>query len=142
MKPIKNPYIQKLFQEKRILISYLRDDIGFKKGAVVAFKREDGTHLVGASIVHPWTDHTWIECSLNGLPYFQHAVNDQPELSSLFDRVTGVYRIPNFDREKAILQAIQNAKDLEWTSFDPELNNLYNKMVERAQHYFGDKSDS
>ena len=140
MKPIKNPYIQKLFQEKRILVSYVRNEIGFKRGAVVAFKREDGSHLVGASVVHP-DDYVALCSTLNGLPVFQHITNQHPEMSYFFNKVTGVFFIPNFNREKAILQAIQNARDLEWTSFDPELNDAYEKMRERACLYFGPKGN-
>lgn len=137
MEKINNPFIQKLFKEKEILVSYVRDELGFKKGAVIAYKKEDGTYNIGASSVHD-LDYLRISGNIFSIPVFQCITKEHPELKNLFIRSNSHYDRPNFDREKAIAQAIKNSKNKEWATYDNDIIREVSIMTIRARRYFKD----
>lgn len=138
MKAIKNLYVKKLLNEKRILINYLYDALGFRCGAVVAVKQPDGEVRFGISRVHPY-DYKRESRSFLSLPPVQdrllamrreadRLIKEGEELAGalLFaadelesflqftlDKLFAgdyYYEVPMFDRDKALVLAIKAAK--------------------------------
>ena len=148
MKRIENPYIKQLLDSKRILISYVRNSYGEKKGVAIAYLDEQGDLRVGASQIHPYDYDTGV-FNLNdmlNLPAIQKFLKKRPGLDIYLDELQlnfpkffnnyVIRQYPSFDREKGIVEAIRNAKDSNWHTYDEDVSNAYVKMLERGESYF------
>jgi len=150
MKAIQNAYIKQLLAEKRLLINYVYDQLGFRSGAAVAVLGEDGkTFYVGVSRIHPY-DYAAYKGPLSSVPYVaqvkQYAAAlaethaDDVEVLLLAEGVQKLFaeqldpwyngsytsiRQPVFDRDAALLKAVKHARSREATP-------VYAKEAQRA----------
>lgn len=65
----KNMAVNKGIVEGKVLLQYVRDSLGYKKGALIAIKGEDGIISFGLSLMNP-IDRELVETSLSGIPAF------------------------------------------------------------------------
>jgi hypothetical protein len=148
MKKIENPYIRQLLDEKRLLINYVRNDVGDKKGTVVAYIDSEGDLCVGASMVHNSDYHFELhtfDTAINK-PAIRVFRNQYPEIDEALDmlrmafprifREACVTKYPGFDREKGIAEAVKNAKNPSWKIHDEDVMDAYTRMVARGRSYF------
>ena len=148
MKKIENPFIRQLLDENRLLISYVRNDVGERKGTVVAYIDNEGDLRVGASVVHNSDYHFELhtfDTAINK-PAVQVYRNQHPGIDDALDglrtafprifREACVTKYPAFDREKGIVEAIKNAKNPSWRINDEDVVDAYCRMRLRGKKYF------
>lgn len=131
MKTIKNKYIKQLFEEKKLLVAYVRDDLGFRCGAVIALKQDDGTFILGVSRVHP-NDYEYISGSLIGTPAVQKFLSDFERDYNTLVSLQGICLQQGKEEDAAIYLA--KAQVME--KIQPQLNHLlYNSIDSWSRKY-------
>lgn len=125
----KNFLIRKFLQENRVLITYVRDLYGFRKGAVVALM-DNEVLRIGWSSVNKTEDVMWKELRPDQLPLIQkidhlvenydgQGIEDSPIFQALERKAEKAYnklmrnhlevRVPKFDVNQALFYAIDCA---------------------------------
>jgi hypothetical protein len=161
----KNMAVNKGIVEGKVLLRYVRDSLGYKKGALIAIKGEDGIISFGLSLMNP-IDRELVETSLSGIPAFSKMLkkkgipsNDplvkiiesafNATIKNIFGRKH--YSVPDletsfllsaggFDRDIAVNLAYSDAKQFHGANFEMTLDKDAQKaaidFVERASRYF------
>jgi hypothetical protein len=142
-----NPLLKQYLEKNKVLIQYVRNVFGFKKGIVVAISK-DG---VGWSLVNNTLDIQWRKASPMSIPPIQRMANDGKPLLEIMKHPAYVravksefaIRVPQFDVDIGLMKALGRALDqgekekvIEPIPKDMELAAAIERMVERAKRYY------
>lgn len=138
--------VKKFMEENKTLVTYVRDDFGFRKGVIVFLDKDK----FGWSMVHGTKDIEWRIMKPHQLPKVQYMKNlgyddgfiyNSPPVQKCIN-MDNVIRYPLFNREEALFKAICRATSYE-TRVDqmPRDKNLQEAFLgarDRAFKYFKD----
>jgi hypothetical protein len=154
--------VRDFMSKNKVLVSYVRDVYGFRKGVVVAL----GKDQLGFSLVHKRMDVDWKRVMPHQLPNVQRMMHFGEDAETIMNsegyqkclRNGGEIRVPKFDRKLGLMYAIDSAKRNEITfetaededgltsviingrvPNDPDLINVVFATRERAMKFFKDE---
>ena len=157
----KSAIARDFISQHRVLIGYVLDVFGFRKGVVVATGRRN----VGFSIVNRSLDAEWIRIQPFRLPAIQRMVQKGLPLEEIVNsrpfrncvRGNNAVRVPKFDTRMGFLLALDSAlcgevkfvdENVESPVVycprmpnDPDLMRVVIQMIGRARRFFRDSSE-
>ncbi len=142
-----NPVLKQYLKENKVLIQYVRNVFGYKKGIVVAISKD----RVGWSLVNNTLDIQWRKVSPLSISPIQRMVNEGKPLQEIVRHPAYIkaarnefaVRVPQFDQDVGLLKALGRALDhgdkekgIEPIPKDTELVAAIERMAVRAKRYF------